>query len=86
MRAILLASAAIIIASSVLPATAADLAVVPGHHHRVRTAVAYDCPPTPGGVLSGRLDRWRRNAGECVLDDWVDRPGIDVVWNQWNLY
>jgi hypothetical protein len=44
------------------------------------------CPPTPGGVLWGRLDRWRRNAAECVLDDWQDRPGIDVVWNNWNLW
>ena len=85
MRAILMASVAVVFASSAVPAMAADLAVVGGHHRHYAVAVV-DCPPTPGGVLSGRLDRWRRNAGECVLTDWQDRPGIDVVWNNWNLW
>jgi hypothetical protein len=83
MRAVLMASAAIFIASSAAPGMAADLAVVRGHP---QYATAVVCPPTPGGVLNGRLDRWRRKAGECVLDDWQDRPGIDVVWNNWNLW
>jgi hypothetical protein len=85
MRAILMASAAIFIVTSALPAAAADLAVV-RDQRQYAAAVAVDCPPTPGGVLNGRLDRWRRKAGECVLTDWQDRPGVDVVWNNWNLW
>jgi hypothetical protein len=84
MRAILMASAAIFIVSSA-PATAADLAArtqAPAYRQRV----AFECPPVPGGVLYGRLDRWRAKARECHLDDWQDRPGIDVVYNNWNLW
>jgi hypothetical protein len=82
MRAILMATAAIIVVGSTVPGVAADLAVVRGHRHYA----AITCPPEPGGVYYGRIDRWRARAHECHLDDWQDRPGIDVVWNNWNLW
>ncbi len=84
MRAILLASAAIVVIGSAVPGDAADLAATP-RAYRQRVA-AYACPPEPGGVLYGRLDRWRARAHECHFDDWMDRPGIDVVYNNWNLW
>jgi hypothetical protein len=89
MRAILMAAisvttAAIITVGSTAPGAAADLALVRAHHRHYVAAV--DCPPVPGGVYFGRIDRWRSRAGECHLDDWQDRPGIDVVWNNWNLW
>jgi hypothetical protein len=82
MRAILMASAAIFIVSSA-PGMGADLALVRTSPQRT---AAFVCPPVPGGVLYGRLDRWRQKARECHLDDWQDRPGIDVVYNNWNLW
>jgi hypothetical protein len=85
MRAILMASAAIFIASSV-PGAAADLALERTHAPAYRQRVTFECPPVPGGVLYGRLDRYRRKAQECHFDDWQDRPGIDVVWNNWTLW
>jgi hypothetical protein len=83
MRAILMASAAIFIVSSA-PGMAADLALARTHGYRQH--VAFECPPVPGGVIYGRIDRYRRKAGECHFDDWQDRPGIDVVWNNWNVW
>jgi hypothetical protein len=83
MRAILMASAAALVISSVTPGDAADLAVTRAPRQRV---AAFTCPPVPGGVLYGRLDRWRARAHECHFDDWYDRPGIDVVYNNWNLW
>jgi hypothetical protein len=85
MRAILMASAAIFIVSSA-PGAAADLALERTHAPAYRQRVTFECPPVPGGVLYGRLDRYRRKAQECHFDDWQDRPGIDVVWNNWNLW
>jgi hypothetical protein len=49
MRAILLASAAILVIGSAVPSDAADLAATP-RAYRQRVA-AYACPPVPGGVL-----------------------------------
>lgn len=85
MRAILMASAAIFIVSSA-PGTAADIALVRSQAPAYRQRVAFECPPVPGGVLYGRIDRWRAKARECHFDDWQDRPGIDVVYNNWNLW
>ena len=78
MRAILMASAAIFIVGSAT-GMAADLAPVRTHASTYRQHVAFECPPVPGGVLYGRIDRWRRKAQECHFDDWQDRPGIDTA-------
>jgi hypothetical protein len=83
MAAVLMTTTAIVILGSTAPGVAADLAVVRGGH---RHYAAVECPPVPGGVYYGRINRWRARAGECHLDDWQDRPGIDVVWNNWNLW